>query len=291
MATTGNDRTAWLLRPQQSLLWPLLGILGLSYFVYATNIDIAVASLFFRAPNNWPWQNTSLPQMIYQYGTLPAWLMCVGGLVVGIAAWPLHREAARCGLFLFLVVALGPGLIVNGVLKPNWHRPRPNQIVRFGGTKQYVPVLIRGQSDEDDTYKSFPCGHASMGFALGAPALLLARRHPRGAIAFLCLGLAAGMGLGMARIVQGRHFVSDVLWALVPVYLSGLFAYVVLGFHLKQDRDVHAAKDGRAQDHDGPNLLSLPLGRNYSSAPLPAGPGGVHPPVAPEPHTAAGGRR
>jgi membrane-associated PAP2 superfamily phosphatase len=122
-------------------------------------------------------------------------------------------------LFLAATLALGPGLLVNGIFKPNWGRPRPHQTVEFGGKQAFVAVWGMGTSRYS---KSFPSGHASMGFYLMAPAFLLYRRRRAWAFAFLLLGLAAGLALGIARIAQGAHFPSDVLWSAGMVYLSGL---------------------------------------------------------------------
>jgi hypothetical protein len=42
--------------------------------------------------------------------------------------------------FLFSTLAIGPGLIVNGVLKSFWGRPRPIQVDLFGGTAPFEPA-------------------------------------------------------------------------------------------------------------------------------------------------------
>jgi membrane-associated PAP2 superfamily phosphatase len=62
-----------------------------------------------------------------------------------------------------------------------------------------------------------------MGFYLMAPAFLLYPRRRGLAGAFLGLGLLGGGLMGMARIVQGGHFLSDIVWSGGIVYLTGLF--------------------------------------------------------------------
>ena len=56
-----------------------------------------------------------------------------GGLV-GLA------QARWC--FLAAMLAIGPGLVANVILKDNWGRARPRQVVEFGGTKQFTPPLV-----------------------------------------------------------------------------------------------------------------------------------------------------
>ncbi len=82
------------------------------------------------------------------------------------------------GAFLILSVVIGPGLIINAVFKDHWDRPRPRDVVEFGGMLQCTPAPLRGESGE-----SFPCGHCSVGFlyrerlvAVEAPAARAAGR-------------------------------------------------------------------------------------------------------------------
>jgi membrane-associated PAP2 superfamily phosphatase len=159
-------------------------------------------------------------------------------------------------LFLAALLALGPGLAVNGVLKPYWSRPRPKEIKAFGGTQEYISVWQRGPLGVG---KSFPSGHASMGFYLMAPAFVLYRRRPRWALAFLLLGLAGGAVIGLGRVAQGQHFPSDVLWAGGLVYLSGVLLRYL--FHLASPRI------GRGEvDEARPVLLSIEAIRRQAAS-------------------------
>jgi membrane-associated PAP2 superfamily phosphatase len=163
---------------------------------------------------------------LYRYGPMPALVLGIGGAVLGAAGyfWSTLRPWREMGLFLGILLALGPGLTINGILKPQWSRPRPHQIKDFGGDHEYVSVWHFGPRDAS---KSFPCGHASMGFFFMGPAFLLYRRRPGWAFSFLLLGLVGGGILGVARVVQGQHFPSDVLWSGGLVYLSGaILSYV-----------------------------------------------------------------
>jgi hypothetical protein len=61
--------------------------------------------------------------------------------------------------------------------------------------------------------KSFPCGDAAVGFALGAFGCVLRRRRPAAARIAVAAAVLAGLAIGTARIAAGAHFLSDVLWA------------------------------------------------------------------------------
>lgn len=192
-----------------------------------TDLDVRVMRLFFDAStNSWPLSGREPWLTIYKYGTLPGWTLGIGAMALWLIRFRRRDRAATLGAFCALTVLLGPGLFVNTVLKPHFHRPRPNQLVCFGGGHAFAPVLVPSGTDET---RSFPSGHASMGFYLMTPAFLFLRRKPRRAIVILLVGMSAGGLLGLTRIVQGRHFPSDILWAWAVVYYSSLSVYYALG--------------------------------------------------------------
>lgn len=205
---------------------PLLLLTVLTIVFRVSETDIDICQLFYgRGGQHWWGTHSAFLRFIYDFGPTPALALGIGGLVVGIVSlvwrpWRTYREA---GFFFAAMLALGPGLLVNGVLKPYWHRPRPVQTLAFGGSERFVAVWELGSSPKS---KSFPCGHASMGFYLFAPAFLLYRKRRDWALAFVGLGLVGGLVIGAARVLQGAHYPSDVVWSAGMVYLSGL---VVLG--------------------------------------------------------------
>lgn len=208
----------------------LLTVLTVAFRV--SDADVVICRLFYGGdPVSWPLLRAAPLQFLYHFGTIPAWLIGVGGLSVWLEGLRRNKPFAREGLFCALILVIGPGLIVNTVLKPYCHRPRPNQIVDFGGNRDFVPVLSIGQGTGHDFYRSFPCGHASMGFYLMVPAFVLRRRKPTWAAAFTCAGLLAGLLIGLTRIAQGRHFPSDVIWSGALVYFTALVLYYALGLH------------------------------------------------------------
>jgi lipid A 4'-phosphatase len=207
---------------------PAVLLVGLTLVCRLADIDTSLTRWFYvhggRAgptADRWPLVSAQPWIALYDWGCYPAWILGVGGLAVWFASffWNRLETWRAAGLFYALLLALGPGVLVNLVLKPYWERPRPDNTVPFGGQSEFVPVFERGQGRED---YSFPSGHASMGFYLMAPAFVFRRRRPRLALAFLALGLGAGSLIGLARIVAGAHFASDVLWAGGLMYFTAL---------------------------------------------------------------------
>jgi lipid A 4'-phosphatase len=223
----GWKRLAWVL---WFVIVPGVAILGATLFVRLNALDLTASHLFYsKASAGWPLLRVQPWKALYDFGPLP-------GLILGIAAaivviFEPHRPRLEpwksSGLFVLISLLVGPGLLVNGILKPFWPRPRPNQITEFGGPLPYVQAWEAYHAPDDA--KSFPSGHASMGFFLMTPAFLIWRRYPGYALAFLLLGLGMGSAIGLARVVQGRHFASDVLWSAAAVYYSNLLCYRLLG--------------------------------------------------------------
>jgi membrane-associated PAP2 superfamily phosphatase len=71
---------------------------------------------------------------------------------------------------------------------------------------------------------SFPSGHASIGFYLLVLYFILNKKK-----SFLFLGLAYGGIMALGRMVQGGHFLSDVLTSWFIVYITAEMLYVTLG--------------------------------------------------------------
>jgi lipid A 4'-phosphatase len=220
---------------------PLLLVASATLIFRFTDADLVLVRPFFagakigdHTANAWPLRSVHPWKALFYYGIYPAWILgCTGGILCLISfVWPRFRPWRRVGLFYFLLLVIGPGLIVNSILKPHWGRPRPNSIVAFGGDRQFVSVGQWGYG-QDDT--SFPSGHASVGFYLMAPAFACYPRRPRWALAFLLFGLLSGCLIGLARIVAGGHFPSDVLWSGAIVYFTGLVLARLLGMNTETE--------------------------------------------------------
>ena len=72
-----------------------------------------------------------------------------------------------------------------------------------------------------------------MGFFLLAPYFIVRKISKKWSLIFLSVGVSAGTIIGLARMIQGGHFASDVIWAGGFVYLCGIGLYYV--FRLNQE--------------------------------------------------------
>jgi len=204
------------------VVWPVAALIVASVVLRWTSLDLAVSGWFYDpASKSWPWFSNSVCTLFYHGGTYPAFGLAVCGVILGLwgllSPWRRGRYL-RAGTFLWIVFFLGPGLVVNTGLKVHWGRPRPHQVMEFGGALPFVPVGTRSRLEQDN--RSFPSGHAAVAFFLIAPAFVVDRRRPQLARRLLATGLLFGTAMSAVRVVQGGHFASDVLWSAAIVYFT-----------------------------------------------------------------------
>lgn len=214
---------------------PIGCLLGLTILFWTTHLDIDMVSRFYTPGAGWALGQEPPWIFLYNYGVVPAWLIAISALCIFVGSLWAKRLLTyrRAAVFLVLVMLVGPGLMVNVVFKQNWGRPRPRDIVEFHGDREFVQPWVKSPRENGN---SFASGHASMGFYLLVPYFLIRRRSKLWAAVVLGFGLAYGSIMGVARMAQGAHFPSDVLWALGCVYLSGLVIFYLLAL----DRDPSA---------------------------------------------------
>ena len=133
---------------------------------------------------------------------------------------PRLRQAMACAL---LSLVIGPGLLINLILKENIGRARPAQVQAFGGRQQFSPALQ--QAHECERNCAFVSGHAAVGFWF-ATGYAISRRRNR---VWLWAGTLGGFAVGLIRMVAGGHWFSDITFAmtftLIGIGLAYLLAY------------------------------------------------------------------
>lgn len=149
-------------------------------------------------------------------------LFAIAVAMTGWTLWrgPLRGIGPRVWGFVAGLYLLGPGLLVNGILKNNWGRARPAQTLDFGGQADFTPFWQI--TDQCRSNCSFVSGEGSAAVALAVSVfVLLAALRPqpatglRRALQALALVLAAA-GL-FQRLATGRHFLSDTVFAVLVV--------------------------------------------------------------------------
>tara|TARA_R110002096_G_scaffold4493_10_gene20835 strand:+ start:4051 stop:5283 length:1233 start_codon:yes stop_codon:yes gene_type:complete len=228
----------------RTILTTLVGCVG---FLFALTIpfwiwplDLEVQSRFFDPEGRWASGEAPFWQFLYHFGTLPAIIVVLAALLVFVLSFRVEKFVPwrKAAAYLVLCMAVGPGLLINVGFKDHWGRPRPRDVEVFGGSYAHERVWI---ADGSSPGKSFPCGHCSMGFYFLGLALLF--RRWRTALAISGFAVVFGGLIGMARIAQGGHFLSDVIWSGGFCLLASLGLFYALGL----DRSVRFVPKSGAQ--------------------------------------------
>ena len=196
------------------ILVPLLIMVVGTLLCLFTDFDLELSKQYFDpVKDEWPARHQPLINLSYQWGTAFSGIAAFWALFHLSASYIHPRFLVKRGVafFLLLCILIGPVLLVNGVIKDTWRRPRPRETVELGGSHPYRKVLeishrrFRG--------KSFPGGHASAGFILVMFYFLFKPKGRKWAGLALLFGIGWGTWLSYVRIVLGGHFFSDNLYA------------------------------------------------------------------------------
>ena len=217
-------------RSKTELSLLLLLMFGVTLVFWFTDLDTIAAAGFYHpenAANPWPDRHWWLWKLLFDSASPLILSAAILSLLVALLSYffPRLKNWRRPGLYILLVIALGPGLVVNLVFKDHWGRPRPMHTQAFGGQYQYVPPLQLGHTPD----KSFVCGHCSVGYSV-VVLYFLAQHHK---LFYLALTLCLGWVMGYSRMAAGGHFLSDVLWSGFLVFLVAYLLYY--GWYCRND--------------------------------------------------------
>ncbi len=192
------------------------------------NIDIKVQKFFYDS-NAWKYQNHPLVLFLYNFSIYPALITgIISILILGLSGFYKFAYKFRKAMIVFLLaLILGPGLLVNVVGKNFSGRPRPREIIEFGGDWKYKKVFEIGIPGKGH---SFPCGHCSMGFIFFAIYVVLRDKKKFKAYLWFLFSLLSGFAIGMVRMAQGAHFLSDVIWTGIITFISAEIAFLISGY-------------------------------------------------------------
>jgi len=188
-------------------------------FYFFPGLDIAISGLFFKdgafVMQQYHWA-VRMPHVVNLIMIITG-IVLFGGIVMGLFS-ERFQKLIKPFSFVLLCFLLGPGLLVNGVLKSEWGRPRPYKTTVFNGEKHYQKVWQISQQCSKNC--SFVCGDCAGMFAFIAIAFVTSRKR-------LVCGVVIPIALffSLLRLSLGRHFLSDMLLAFSLDYLVILLLY------------------------------------------------------------------
>jgi membrane-associated phospholipid phosphatase len=193
----------------------------LAMFAGAPEIDLIAAGRFFdaghfvgRSPAGEFWRSVfyDAPYVVLA-GLLVAYVERLRGRT---GSGPSRRAI----VFLVASLALGPGLLVNGLLKEHSQRPRPEQTQEFGGPWRFRPYeTFDGECRKNC---SFVSGEVATSAWTLAPALLA---PPTFRAAAAAAALLFTVATAVLRMAFGGHYLSDVVFAALFTWLVVLILH------------------------------------------------------------------
>ncbi len=176
------------------------------------HLDLAASALFYRPDSGFFLKEFWLFRWLYK-GV--GWIVALPVLfLLGALAYQtlhpqkrLRKLTPKAIAYMITALFIGPLLVTNLLLKEYYGRARPLQVEAFGGSKTFTPFYEPAHQCLHNC--SFVSGHVAASLVV----LLFAFVFRSRALLWAGLGFAALMGV--ARLAQGAHFLSDVLGAVL----------------------------------------------------------------------------
>ena len=209
-------------------------VLAGATFAVFPRIDIGVSALFYQPRTGFPLADSatleSFRDLVWNLSIM-MFVLSLAGLGFALAKRPLLSLGLRDWGFIALLYILGPILLVNGILKEHWGRARPAEVTEFGGAHSFTPPWL--PSDQCATNCSFVSGEVSAAVVLAVAMMMLrpglARHLPGWGLKIWTLtALAIPLATILQRIVTGRHFLSDTLFATLFMLLAALVLHTLI---------------------------------------------------------------
>ena len=226
-ALQAPTRAAYLLTHVAGVTLILACLAG---WVQASGLDMRIArTLFDPLLDDFPLHGSRWLELLGHRLVL-ALPICVGLAAAGIAAGSFRIPAWRRWRGAALAVAatcLAGQLLINQ-LKHHTMLPRPNDLQTLGG---YTPYPVHWWTwARARAGGALPSGHAGAGYALLSLYFAgWALGRPAWRWSGLAIGVAAGVGFSVVRVVQGAHFLSQTIWSAALMWLlAAVFFYPVI---------------------------------------------------------------
>jgi lipid A 4'-phosphatase len=210
----------------------VLAVIAAGVFVAFPQLDLAVTRAFYE-PHHAFYGTTFFGRSLREVLRLASYAIFAAFVLAYVSARLYARKrlvpTGRNLAFLALTLALGPGLLVNGLIKEHSHRPRPFQTQDFGGQWQFRPF---GHFDGwCVTDCSFVSGETSTAAWSLAPALLT---PPPWRVAVIGASLLFTLVMGVERVAYGGHYLSDVSFAALLNWALVLAAATLMRIRLPE---------------------------------------------------------
>ncbi len=219
------------------------GFAAATFFFFFPDLDLRIASDFYIGQGQFVGSSSVAFGVLRHafnilfFGTCA--LTAIGLIVTrdGRRAW--LKLTQKKWLYLALCLLVGPLVVTNLGLKDHWGRARPRDVIEFGGDKAFSPPLTPSLQCAYNC--SFVSGEASSVYIVFFAAALLFSAN---GLFLMMLGIALGSFAGLVRMVEGGHFLSDVVFAGVLMALTAAAIQMLFDALTSAGRDQRPLPDG-----------------------------------------------
>lgn len=223
------------MRSKNLIIWLMVAsAVTMLIFGIWPGIDLAVSGYFYGADGFWIKQSGPV-EALRNFFWDAELVMTFAALILTPLTWVLKRPillASRAWGFVLALFLIGPGIVVNALLKSYWGRARPTAVTEFGGDALFTPAYqISDQCAQNCSFVSGE-GAGVMALFITLMLILFVQRDRLGptltavgqGLSFAMLGF-----VGLHRVAAGGHFLSDVLmsWLLVAL-IAAILAPLLL---------------------------------------------------------------
>lgn len=200
-------------------------------FTVFPRLDLALSNVFYNNGfyvSRWP-SVEIIHQSLLGVAILPCVLALTAFGISFVRSRPFRFSPFQY-LFVIMLYILGPGILVNGFLKRFWGRARPEAIAEFGGNAEFTPALQ--VADQCISNCSFVSAETSAVTAsmISVLVLTVGLTDLRWRIALRSLSILVFLAIAVLRVVVGRHFVSDVVFAVLLTFGCALFLTFIISW-------------------------------------------------------------
>ena len=212
------------------LIWAGL-FFAVAAFIQFPQLDLQIASHYYRPELGFIYSQDPVVLALYNWTPWIGRILVLAMFLFWLFNKPISHLLQRQGrpdwserskgpwrhmaAITVICALLGPGLVIEGVLKNVMGRPRPVQVIELGGTDPFHGPFQPGP--DPSHHRSFVSSHAAAGFALMSLGLTCGPVWRR---RWLLISIVAGSVIGLGRMMQGGHFFSDILFCFYAVWLS-----------------------------------------------------------------------
>ena len=199
------------------LLTLVIFLILITFLTVGSSLDLYLSKLFYGPDNKFVLQSYYPMTIFVRQFILPIiilYLLLIPSLTFFLPLKKIYFDfdlKSKDVLFVFSSALFNLLIVVNVILKDTWGRARPNDVLQLGGNEVFTPWFQ--VSDSCISNCSFVSGDASVGFSIIA--LFFVTKKP----AYLWASVFFGFLLGSVRMLEGGHFLSDVLLAGFLIFI------------------------------------------------------------------------